>query len=229
MKKRDLLWLATARRARWMTKMRGVSNAWHLLGVLVVTLGGTAAPAGAQIPQVADPYVAPPDQALVVFSRARRRQASNVTIRVVNPAGRCVAELDNGWQMAAPLWPGSHMLMLITGEAPPTVQLMEVKVAAGKTYVVRLETRVNVKSPVRISAMRRSAQPLEAFPPEIRDAIPVRPDLRKCTEWISWKGSKIEPRAQRAKQQWDGADDDYRELLTVHRNDGWTAAEVRRP
>jgi hypothetical protein len=209
--------------------MRGVSKAWCLLGALVATLGASAAPARAQIPQVADPYVAPSDQALVVFSRARRRQASNVTIRVVNPAGRCLAELDNGLQMAAPLWPGSHMLMVITGEAPPTVQLMEVNVAAGKTYVVRLETRVNVKSPVRISVMRRSAQPLEAFPPAIRDAIPIRPDLRKCTEWISWKGSKIAPRAQRAKQQWDGADDAYRELLTVHRNDGWTAAEVRAP
>lgn len=212
-----------------MTKMRGVSKPWHLLGALAVTLGGSAAATRAQIPQVADPYVAPPDQALVVFSRARRRQASNVTIRVVNPAGRCLAELDNGWQIAASLWPGTHMLMLITGEAPPTVQLMEVKVGAGKTYVVRLETRVNVKSPVRVSVVRRSAQPLEAFPPAIRDAIPVRPDLRKCTEWISWKRAKIEPRAERAKQHWDEADDDYRELLTVHRNDGWTAAEVRAP
>ncbi|KPK17688.1 MAG: hypothetical protein AMJ62_00945 [Myxococcales bacterium SG8_38] len=186
-------------------------------------------PLTAQIPKAADPYVAPADQALLIFTRPRRRQASEVTIRVVNPAGRCLAELENGWQTAAPLWPGTHMLMVVTGEAPPTVQLMEAKVRAGRTYVVRLETRVNVKSPVRITVVRRDDQPLEAFPPTVRDAIPTASDFRKCNEWISWKRSKIEPRAERAKQHWDQADEAFRELRTIHRNDGWTAAEVRTP
>jgi hypothetical protein len=210
-------------------KMKPTPSPWPLIGALLAVLAVGSNPARAQIPKVRDPYVAPSDQALVVFSRTRRRQASNVTIRIVNPAGRCLAELDNGWQMAAPLWPGTHMLMVITGETPPTVQLMEVKVRAGHTYVVRLETRVNVKSPVRISMIRRSAQPLEAFPPKVRDTIPVAPNLRKCTELISWKRSKIEPRAERAKEEWDEAEDSYRELLTLNRNDGWTPAEVKRP
>lgn len=183
----------------------------------------------AQTPTVHDPYVAPSDQALLVFSRARRRQASETTIRVVNPAGRCLAELDNGLQMTATLWPGTHMLMVVMGEAPPTVQLVEAKVKAGLTYVVRLETRVNVKSPVRITVLRRSDEPLEAFPSSIREAIPATPDLRKCTEWVSWKSEKITPRARRAKRDWDQADEAFRELRTVHRNDGWTAAEVKTP
>jgi hypothetical protein len=183
----------------------------------------------AQIPKADDPYVAPSDQALLVLSRPRRRQASEGTIRVVNPAGRCLAELENGWQAAAPLWPGTHMLMVIMGEAPPTVQLVEAKVRAGHTYVVRLETRVNMKSPVRITVVRRKDQPLEAFPPSVRDAMPMTSDLRKCNEWVSWKRSRIEPRAERAKRHWDQAEEDFHELRTIHRNDGWTAAEVRMP
>ena len=212
-----------------MTKMKSVPKAMHLLATMVMVLAGISSDASAQIPKAMEPYVAPSGQALLVFSRLRRRQASDVTLRIVNPAGRCLAELDNGWQMAAPLWPGTHMLMVITGEAPPTVQLMEVNLRAGRTYVVRLEMRVNVKSPVRISPIRRSAQPLEAFPSAVRDAIPVAPDLRKCTEWVSWKRSRIESRAVDAKRKWDDADKAYHELRTVERNDGWTAAEVRAP
>lgn len=195
----------------------------------MMVLVGSSGGAGAQIPKTQDPYVAPSDQALVVFSRARRRQNSDVTLRIVNPAGRCLAELDNGWQMAAPLWPGKHVLMIVTGETPPAVQLMELHVRAGYTYVVRLETRVNIKSPVRITMVRRSDQPLEAFPSQVRDRLPVAPDLRQCTEMISWKRAKIEPRAARAKQEWDQADDAYRELLTLDRSDGWSTAEVKRP
>jgi hypothetical protein len=212
-----------------MTKMKRATKALPLLVVMVMPLSGIPSPGAAQIPKAREPYAAPSDQALLVFSRPRRRQASDVTLRIVNPAGRCLAELENGWQMAAPLWPGTHVLMVITGETPPTVQLMEAHLRAGRTYVVRLEMRVNVKSPVRISPIRRKDQPLEALPPAVRDAIPVAPDLRKCTEWISWKRSKIETRAEDAKQEWDDADDAYRELRTVNRNDGWTATEVRRP
>ena len=201
-----------------------------VVGALLLALLGASSASEAQIPKtVQAPYAAPPDQALLVFSRPRRRQASEVTMHIVNQAGRCIAVLDNGWQMAAPMWPGKHMLMLITGTAPPTVQLMEVRLSAGKTYVVGLRTRVNAKSPVAIKVLRRADQALEAFPPAIRDRVPAKPDLRRCTEWVSWKRGKIESRARRVKVDWDRAGDEHRAAHTVHRNDGWTAAEVYEP
>jgi hypothetical protein len=190
-----------------------------------------AAVALAQIPKSEKtPYAAPSDQALLVFSRPRQRQASEVTFRVVTHAGRCLAQLENDTQMAAALWPGTHMLMIITGSAPPTVQLLHAKVSAGKTYVVELKPRVNVKYPVKMSVMRRSEQPLEAFPSAIRDTIAAKRDLRKCTEWVSWKRPKIEPRAERAKYKWDEeASDELRAAHSLRRNDGWTAAEIYEP
>jgi hypothetical protein len=198
--------------------------------LLVIALLSIAAAANAQIPKtVKSPYAAPSDQALVVFSRPRRRQASEVSYRIVSQAGRCLAVLDNGWQMAATMWPGKHMVMVITGTAPPTIQLMELRLTAGKTYVVNLRSRVNMKSPVEIQIVRRSSQPLEAFPAAVRDLVPAKPDLRKCTEWVSWKRSKIESRAELAKQKWDEAADEHRDAHTVRRNDGWTAAEVQEP
>jgi hypothetical protein len=201
-----------------------------LIGTLLLALLMASSTSEAQIQKTIEaPYAAPPDQALLVFSRPRRRQASEVTMHIVNQAGRCIAVLDNDWQMAAPMWPGKHMLMVITGTAPPTVQLMEVRLSAGKTYVVVLRTRMNAKSPVAIKVLRRADQPLEAFPPAVRDRIPAKPDLRRCTEWVSWKRGKIESRAQRAKVGWDKAGDEHRAAHTVHRNDGWTAAEIHEP
>jgi len=196
--------------------------------VIALLVAGSAAEA--QIPKaVKTPYAAPSDQALVVFSRPRRRQASETTYRIVSQAGRCIAVLNDGWQMGAPMWPGKHMLMVITGTAPPTIQLLQANLSAGKTYVVNLRARVNVKSPVEIGIVRRSDQPLEAFPPAVRELLPAKPDLRKCTEWVSWKRSKIEPRADQAKRKWDEASEEHRDAHTVRRNDGWTAAEVQEP
>ena len=202
----------------------------HALGLLLAVLLSITATAEAQIPKtVESPYAAPSDQALLVFSRPRRRQASETAYRVVTQAGRCIAVLYNSWQMAAPIWPGKHMVMVITGTAPPTIQLVKLNLSAGKTYVVNLRSRVNMKSPVEIEVVRRSAQPLEAFPAAVRELAPAKPNLRQCTEWISWKRSKIEPKAEQAKRKWDEADDAHRDAHTVRRNDGWTAAEVREP
>jgi hypothetical protein len=52
---------------------------------------------------------------------------------------------------------------------------------------------------------------------------------RDPTEWVSWKRSKIEPRAEQAKRKWDEAGDEHRDAHTVRRNDGWKATEVREP
>ena len=209
---------------------RRSTKACGTLGVLAIALLLPASSTGAQIPKtVESPYAAPSDQALVVFSRPRRRQASETTFRIVSQAGRCLAVLNDGWQMAVPMWPGKHMVMVITGTAPPTIQLVQLKLSGGKTYVVNLRSRVNMKSPVKIEVVRRSGQPLEAFPATVRELAPAKPDLRQCTEWVSWKRSKIEPRAEQAKGKWDEDTDEHRDAHTVRRNDGWTAAEVREP
>lgn len=209
---------------------RQLTGAGLAAAVLAAALLSIAPASRAQIPKtVKSPYAAPSDQALVVFTRPRRRQASETTYRIVTQAGRCIAVLYNDWQTAAPMWPGKHMVMVITGTAPPTIQLVQLKLSAGKTYVVNLRPRVNMKSPVDIEVVRRSNQPLEAFPAAVRELSPAKPNLRQCTEWVSWKRSKIEPRAEQAKTKWDDASDERRNAHTVRRNDGWTAAEIHGP
>ena len=204
----------------------------RVVGVMLIACLGVSAGRGAdaQVPKTPEePYAAPSDQALLVFERPRRKQASETEIRIVNQAGRCLALLKDGWRAAAPLWPGKHMLMVVTGTMPPTVQLMQAKVSAGKTYVVELRTRVNVKSPVEITIVRRAEQTLEQFPQRIKEQSPFQQDLRSCTEWVSWKRAKIEPKAEQAKRKWDEASDDFRDGRTIRRNDGWTATEVAGP
>jgi hypothetical protein len=201
----------------------------RLLVWTAITLTWLTVPArgGADIPETVDrPYAAPAGQALLVFARPRHRQASETVFRVVDQGGKCVGLLESGWQVAAAMWPGKHVLMVIAGTAPPRVQLLHVKLSAGKTYVVRLRPRVNVKRPVRIEVIRRSDEPLEAFPSAIKERSPFTADLRKCTEWVFWKRDKIASKAGAAKREWDQSSEERRELLTVRRGDGWTADEV---
>ena len=210
-------------------RCRRPKTPWFLVASL---LCGVAAPrvTNAQVPKaVAEPYAAPSDQALLVFTRPRHRQASETPFRVVDQSGRCLALLENGWRTATAVSPGKRMLMVVAGSAQPTVQLLQAKLSAGKTYVVKLRARVSVKSPVDIEVIRRSDQPLEAFPQAIKEQSPFTQELRSCTEWVRWKRSKIEPKAEKAKNRWDEATDEFRDALTVRRNDGWTASEVQGP
>ena len=99
------------------------------------------------------------------------------------------------------------------------------------TYLelVKLRARVNVKNPVEIEILRRSDRPMQTFPSEVKEQSPFKQDLRKCTEWVSWKRTKIESRAELAKKKWDESTQEHRDEYTIRRNDGWTAAEVQAP
>ncbi len=192
--------------------------------------GAATVQAPAQVPKTVDTRLAAPSQrAMLVFTRPRKRQASEVPFRIVDRAGKCLAVLKNGTMAIAPVWPGRQMLMVITGSAPPTIQLLEAKLSTGKTYVVSLRARVSAQNPVDIQVVRRAEQPLEAFPPEVRDALPIEADLRRCTEWVRWKRGRIESRAEHAKFLWDEADDARRDPHTIRRNDGWLASEIVAP
>jgi hypothetical protein len=207
--------------------MKLTSTAWTLF--FACSLGGLG-PARAEIPKTNErPYAAPSGQALLVFNRPRRRQASEADFRVIDQAGRCLGLIENGWQVAAPIWPGTQMLLIVTGTTPPTVQLLHTKLTAGRTYLVELRARVNAKSPIQIEVIRRKDQPLEAFPTSVKERSPFQADLRKCTEWVLWKRAKLEPKAEIAKNKWDEADDAHREAHTIGRSDGWTEAEIYGP
>lgn len=186
--------------------------------------------AAAQVPKTEPrPYAAPPGKSLVVFKRIRRRQAKETEIRVIDQGGRCLAVLENDWQVATAVYPGTQMFLIVTGTAQVTVQLVRAKLSMGKTYVVELRARVNVKSPVEINVIRREDQALEAFPDSIKEQRPFDFDARKCNEWVSWKRARIEPKAELAKTKWDDAETEFRDQHTIRRNDGWTAAEVYGP
>ena len=207
-----------------------MARAWSATWLFVACGLLFGAHAHAQVPKTEPrPYAAPPGKALLVFNRPRKRQAEETEIRIVDQAGRCLGLVHNGWQIAAPVSPGKQMLLVVTGTAPPAVQLLFAKLSGGKTYLVELRTRVNVKSPTAITVVRRDDQPLEAFPKTVKEQSPFTSDLRKCTEWVSWKRARLEPKAEVAKRKWDEAADGARAEHTIHRNDGWTEAEIYGP
>lgn len=206
----------------------------RIVRVVLVSLAVWAAGAPsveADLPGTAheSPYVAPEGKALVVFVRERKRLASEVTYSIVNDRGRCIALVANHWKVVARIEPGTQMLMVVTGVAQPQVQLLKVKAAAGRTYVVKMRPRVNAKNPVELTIFRRSAEPLEMFPASIRETGPFRPNLDECTAWVEARQSKLATKAAKAKEAWQAKDKEFRASHTIRGADGWTGAEVTGP
>ncbi|MEM8608107.1 MAG: hypothetical protein AAGF92_13430 [Myxococcota bacterium] len=176
-------------------------------------------------PQAPSPYVAPEGDALLVFVRPRKRLAEDVLYSVVNARGECIGVLGNDWKVTAAIRPGTQTLMVVSGVAQPQVQLLQVQATKGHTYVVTMRPRVNRKSPVDLTVLRRRDQPLKAFPAAILDTNPFRSDLGDCTAWVAAKRERLTSKAEAAKEQWS-VDPEVRSAQTVRANDGWPAKEV---
>lgn len=203
----------------------------HLLwlSLALSVSGGSAARADIPKTPTESPYVAPEGEALLVFIRDRKRLASEVIYSVVNERGRCIASVPDSWKVVAPIKPGTQTLMIVTGVAQPQVQLLKVKAQAGKTYVVKMRPRVNTKSPVALTILRRSTEPLEVFPATILDTSPFKPDLEGCTAWVAARQSRLATKAAQVQQAWKAAEEEFRASQTVRPADGWTADEVTGP
>ncbi len=182
----------------------------------------------AQIPTVStkSPYVAAEGKALLVFVRPRKRLAEEVLHSVVDEQGRCIAVLGNGWTVVAPVRPGARKLLVVTGVAQPTVQLLKVKATVGNTYVVMFRPRVNAKRPVDITILRKSEQTLEKFPPSVLESGPFHPDLRDCSAWVASRRGRLVGKASDAKADWNEEDDEFRAAHTIRPADGWSASEI---
>ncbi|MEM7435390.1 MAG: hypothetical protein AAF436_09590 [Myxococcota bacterium] len=180
--------------------------------------------ARADLPQTqpSSPYIAGPDEALLVFVRPRKRLAEEVLYSVVNARGECIAVLGNDWKVVAPIRGGKETLMVVSGVAQPQVQLLEVRALQGRTYVIQMRPRLNRKAPVDLTILRREEQPLEAFPATVLTSNPFRPNLAECSAFVSDKRRKLSEKAAAAKKAWN-EDQALRERQTVVPGDGWPA------
>jgi len=203
----------------------------RLLFLSLAILGSGESAAEADIPKTLtkSPYVAPEGEALLVFVRERKRLASDVIYSIVDERGRCIASVADDWKVVAPIKPGTQTLMVVTGVAQPQVQLLKVKAGTGKTYVVKMRPRVNTKSPVELTILRRSTEPLEMFPASIRETGPFRPNLNECTAWVAKRQSKLATKGAQAKEAWKAEDKEFRASQTIRPADGWTGDEVTGP
>lgn len=196
---------------------------------LAILVGQPTAEADIPKTPTKSPYIAPEGEALLVFVRERKRLASDLIYSIVDERGRCIASVPNDWKVVAPVKPGTQTLMVIAGVAQPQVQLLKVKAGAGRTYVVRMRPRVNTKSPVELSILRRSNEPLEMFPAAIRETGPFKVNLDACTAWVAKRQSKLATKAAQAKAAWKAADEEFRANQTIRAGDGWTGDEVTGP
>jgi hypothetical protein len=200
-----------------------------LVWFAILAVGGSVSRADIPKTPTESPYVAPKGKALLVFVRERKRLAEDVIYSIVDERGRCIALVADRWKVIAPVRPGTQMLMVVTGVAQPQVQLLKVKAAAGKTYVVKMRPRVSTKSPVELTILRRSTEPLELFPASIRETGPFKPNLEECTAWVASRQAKLATKAAQAKERWRAEDKEFRASRTIRAADGWKGDEVAGP
>lgn len=183
--------------------------------------------ADADVPRTSksSPYVAPEGEALLVFVRPRKRLAEENIFSIVTERGECIGMLANDWKVVAPIRPGKQRFMVVTGVAQPQVQLLEVHAAADHTYVIKMRPRMNRKAPVELTVLKRSEQPLAAFPASILETGPFRPNLEECSAWVASRRARLTDKARAAAESWK-SDAETRAAQTVRASDGWPAAEV---
>jgi hypothetical protein len=54
-------------------------------------------------------------------------------------------------------------------------------------------------------------------------------DLDECSAWMRKKRGKLESKTKRALQEWNAADQAFRDARTVRPKDGYPASEVADP
>ena len=203
----------------------------------VLALLGLGTPVAAEIPTTPEsPYVAAEGKALLVFARSAKWQLPDVTYTVVDEGGRCLGVLGNGWTVAAPVRPGRQRIMVLSGTLQMGMQLLRVRLDAGKTYVIRLDPSISAKEPIRFRVLRAEQEP---FPSDILGTTPFRSlasvpmapweDLDECSASMRKRAGKLESKSKRALEDWSTETKAFRDARTVRPNDGYSASEVVAP
>jgi len=168
-------------------------------------------------------FVAPEDQALVVFIQNLREDQS-ISYTVFDLNKQCIAEVGGRQAEVVPLKPGKHTLY-ITGY---NTHRIDTSLAAGRTYFVRLysidkfATRVSDVTPVQ-----RGSEAYKQLGTWLKGARVVHASDDPCSgKPLKERPNRTQRRINEANADWKGAGGPKQADYMLIQSDGLTAAEV---
>ena len=171
-------------------------------------------------------FVAPPDKALVVFVRDRAGSRT-VKFRVIDKKLRCLTEFKQNRHVILELEPGEHVLYVAAGTRRAHLERLQLKLAAGRTYVIGARPQLASKKKVDLETVRRNTERFAESKDWIRKTTRHVPDLKRCQKRIDRKRAKLESQVRDVDRGWSGTYESYRTAHSVIEEDGRTAEEAK--
>lgn len=196
----------------------------HSMSVLIVLSlwgcgGSTLSPTHQIVPS---DYVAPEDQALLIFVE-RRSDRGHHEFLVVDEHRNFVADLRGDMHTVVTLPPGQHTFYVISEDCEPLVAA----VAAGRTYIADIEPLADGRRVlVDLHAARRGGSLFADAPTWVQQTFRFEPDGRSGQAWVREDRDTIRRAVQIAMDHWESATPEWRAQRTLRPRDGLLAEEV---
>lgn len=166
------------------------------------------------------PFAAPADKARVVLIRERMWNRSS-KYRVIDGSSRCLSAVAGKRHAVFDLSPGSHELYVIVPTTRTQAELLKLRVSAGRTYVIDLASQALRKRNVEAQTVRPNTEEARLVAGGMKRTKRYEPDLGRCDEWLVRKADELPRKLEHARQQWNTADENYRESHTLRAEDGF--------
>ncbi len=191
------------------------------LPVFLLTLTSTASAEPSDPAQVSS-FVAPQDQATVVFARPRFL-LKTTKLRILDRERRCVAMLKGKRHAVLAMEPGEHSLVAFMRKDAKQIDL---DLEAGRTYVVRTRPHGVYPTRIQIIPAKRNAPAFDEAKAWLAESKPYTSDLEACSKSVQKKRSSKKLDTALDKERARRAEDPkYRETHSLTPQDGRTPEE----
>lgn len=165
------------------------------------------------------PYAAPKGKALVVFVRDRFGDRK-VPYAILNAKGECLSVLEGVGSGLLSRDPGKQTLYVMS----TTIQRLELDLAAGRTYFIRIESRGGMaKGVAKVTLAQRGSPAFKEINTWLAEVKPSEATPDSCRPD---KKGRIPKKVAKADESWKTADAAEHAKYTMSKKDGLTAKEV---
>lgn len=170
------------------------------------------------------PYVAPKDKAYIVFVKAGR-SSKKMQFLIFDKDLKCVSMFEDNVSEIIPVKPGKHSLYTMATNA----HRMEFNVEAGRTYFIRISLPRYGYGTVKLVPAKRESEAFAEVKDWVKGAKVSDPNEDSCRGLQLGPGKRgknpYPSKRDSADEKWK-ANAEYRDKLTMKKNDGYTAKEV---
>lgn|GEM_PF-1648310 len=181
---------------------------------------------GSPVPAAADelsPFVAPPDQALVVLIQNERTDRET-TFVVFDPDKKCVASVGGRKAERVPMKPGKHTLYVTAYNT----RRIDLDLRAGRTYFIRIYARDRFATRVtEVTPVHRGSDAFMRLRTWLEGAEVTHAQDDQCVgKPLDKRRDRTQKKITEANVDWKDGDDAFRAQYTLGQDDGLSAEEL---